>query len=168
MKFYHIRHDLSYQSCYAWSDGYSPLPSMPFFEELNDEFKLPRRGFWSVNTGPPGMTIYQGGSQWPDCLGVGLGWPHDVFSERIVSDLRTARIEIWRTTLMPIAEIKSKRLQRKAPPEYFVLEAERGIDVDYEASGIPMDLDGKPDFRARDKSKRTPISPPSSLRRLLR
>jgi hypothetical protein len=59
---------------------------------------------------------------------------------------------------MPIADINSKRLQKKSPPLYYVLEAERGIDVDYEASGVPLDSNGKPDHRARDKDKKGPLA----------
>jgi hypothetical protein len=141
-----------------WASGYNPLIRMPFLDEMPDEFKARRFGFWSVNPGPPGMDIDPGGRIWADLVGNGLGWPSFFVSEKVINDLESSGIQVWRKTEMPIATVKAKALQKQTPPKYYVLEAERGIDVDYEASGIPIDLDGKPDFRARDKSKSGPVA----------
>lgn len=143
---------------FPWCAGYGPLQSMPFFEELTDAFKIPIRGFWAGNPMSPGMEIDPGGRTWSDLIGNGASHPSFFVSNKVISDLTGASIEVWRTTEMPIATIKAKILQKMNPPTYYVLEAEQGIDVDYEASGVPLDSDGKPDHRARDKDKKGPLA----------
>jgi hypothetical protein len=143
---------------FPWASGYNPLSCMPFLDEMSNEFKIRRFGFWSVNPGPPGMDIDPGGRVWTDFIGNGLGWPSYFVSEKAICDLDNAGIEVWRKTEMPIASIKSKTLQKVTPPKYYVLEAEGGIDVDYEASGIPLDSDGNPNHRARDQTKKGPLA----------
>lgn len=55
--------------------------------------------------------------------------------------------------LFLIASIKSKRLKSIPHPIYYVIEAERGIDVDFPASGIPLDENGKPMPHLRPKDR---------------
>ena len=43
---------------------------------------------------------------------------------------------------MPIATILAKRLREIQPPSYYVLEASKGIDVDFAASSFPVDAQG--------------------------
>lgn len=158
MRFYSIGTLSSYGTKFAWADGYGPLENMPFFEDLPDTIKIPRLGYWSVNPSNPGLEIYQGSSVWPDCIGVGIGWPYRCYSNRIVEDLEAAGIGIWRKTGMPIASVLAKRLLKKPAPRYFVLEAEHGIETDYDASGVPRKSDGSPDVSKRPKHLKGPLA----------
>ncbi len=143
---------------FPWASGYRPFDHMPFLDELPEEHRASMFGFWSVNPGLPGMNIDPGGRTWTHLIGNGLGWPSFFVNETAICDLEDAGIEIWRKTEMPIASIKSKTLLKLLPPKYYVLEAERGIEVDFEASGVPFDSDGKPNHRARDKDKKGPLA----------
>lgn len=145
-----MTHEFRYGGKYAWATGYGCLPEMPYLETIGEDFRSDMLGFWEMNPYAPGMNVDRGGSQWGDCISVSLGWPHECYSGTVIRDLREAGIEIWRTTDMPIAQILAKRLQKKPPPGYFVVEAERGIDVDYAASGFPIGTDGMPEMRRRN------------------
>ncbi|MGL4400749.1 MAG: hypothetical protein ACRCXD_12830 [Luteolibacter sp.] len=158
MKFYTVRAMVEAGGKYAWSDGYCPMNFMPFLDLVEETIRARRFEFWRINPGMAGVTIYQGGSEWPDCIGVGLGWPHECYSDRVIKDLEASGIKIWRKTEMPIAEINSKRLQKKNPPKYYVIEAGPGIETDYKASGVPLDANGKPDLVKRDKSHTGPYA----------
>lgn len=48
---------------------------------------------------------------------------------------------------MPIASNKAKTLLKLSAPKYYVLEAERGIERDHEAMGVPLNDEGKPDWK---------------------
>lgn len=145
-----MTHEFRYGGKYAWATGYGALPKMPYLDEIGEDFRSDMLGFWKVNPSAMGMRVDRGGSQWGDCISVSLGWPHECYSETVIRDLQEAGIEIWRTTKMPIAEVLAKRLQNKTPPEYFVVEAHRGIDVDYVASGFPLGPDGRPEMTKRN------------------
>ena len=103
-------------------------------------------GFWSVNPGKPGMDIEPGGRCWSEIVGCSLGWPHQFYSEKVLTDLEEAGIHYLRKTEMPIATCKAKTLLKLHAPKYNVLEAERGIERDHEAMGVSENADGKPDW----------------------
>ena len=119
---------------------------MPFILEAMMERQL---AIWAVSEkGAPGIIIGGGGALesaklWPDILGHGAGWPPFFVSEHVIRSLDRAGIPYARLTKMPVAEVNPARLQ-SAPPDYYVLEADQGIAVDYAASGVPVDREGKP------------------------
>ena len=158
MQLFRISHEFRYGGKYAWSSGYRPISEMPYLEEIGEDFRESMLAFWSVNPGKPGMNVDRGGSVWGDCISVSLGWPHECYSGRVVRDLQEAGIELLRTTEMPIAEILAKRLQKKSPPSYHVIEAPRGIDIDFPASGYPIGADGKPETQKRDPAFKGPLA----------
>ena len=100
--------------------------------------------FWKVNPSEPGLIIGERGSRWPDFLRNGGSPPLMFVSQRVVNSLQNAGIPIARITSMPIAKIKARNLKNKPPPEYCVIEALPGIEMDYSASGIPIDTEGMP------------------------
>ena len=150
-KFYHVR-NAQFRNCrssFTWAMGYGPLEEdMPFLLPGQLEIKL---RFWKANPRKPGL-YGENGSKWPDFLGHGGGMPSFFVSERVVNSLKASGIEIARLTHMPIASIKSrnKRLKEQTPPRYFVLEAPYAIEMDYEASGVPIDAGGIPIARLPD------------------
>ena len=163
MKFFLLRNEEDFGTKYARSGGYWPFESMIFFESIPENHKQRLLEFWKINPGQSGMKIDQGGINWPDSLRIfGLGWPSSCCSSRVIDDLRETGIEIWRTTAMPISMIKSKRLLKKPAPMYYVLEAEPGIDVDYQASGLPVGDDGEPILRLRTRDAKGPFTVRSS------
>jgi len=119
---------------------------MPFILEAMMERQM---AFWAVSEkGSPGIIIGGGGALdqarlWPDILGHGAGWPSFFVSVHIIRSLDQAGVPYARLTRMPVSEVYPAKLQ-SSPPEYYVLEADQGIDVDYAASGIPVDREGKP------------------------
>lgn len=117
---------------------------MPFLQDINPEFEKSLRDYWKMNPTLPGMEIDPGASVWSDVIHCGGGPPGKFFSDKIVSSLENAQIPILRKTLMPIAKIRSKRLQSVPPPNYYVVETIPGMAVDYDAMGIETDEDGKP------------------------
>jgi hypothetical protein len=127
---------------FAYASGYGPLEHMPFIDDLDEDLRKSRYRFWEVNPSPPGLQIDPGGREWPDCIRVSLGNPMACYSDRVINDLREAGISIHRITEMPIAEIAAKRMQKITPPVYYVLEGSKGIDVDFLASGYPVDAEG--------------------------
>lgn len=126
----------------AWAGGFGPLPEgMPFLHPVQLERAI---AFWKINPMLPGLSIDPGGSVWPDFLGHGgVGGISFFVSDRVLYLLRSNNVQVGRTTEMPIAEIKAKRLRHKSPPKYFVVETLPGIEVDYVASEIPTDAMGK-------------------------
>lgn len=146
MKVYRIKHHHEAGRTYPWASGYNPIIKMPWWETVHNDHVVARMGFWSVNPGKPGMDIDPGGRVWSEVIGCGLGWPRQFFSEKVIADLEEAGVRILRKTEMPIATNKAKTLQKQVPPKYYVLEAERGIEKDAEAMGIPLDEDGKPNW----------------------
>ena len=101
------------------------------------------REFWKVNPWPPGIYI-ETGRIWPDFLGHGGGSPSFFVTERVLESMRTEGLTITRATEIPIGQIDSKALKDKPPPRYFVVETAPGIEVDFAATGIPTDAEGKP------------------------
>ena len=119
---------------------------MPWWETIGKEHAVERKGFWSVNPGNPGMDIDPGGREWSEVVGCSLGWPHQFYSDKVITDLEEAGIRYLRKTEMPIATNKAKTLLKLPAPRYYVLEAERGIERDHAAMGVSLDADGKPDW----------------------
>jgi hypothetical protein len=143
-QFFQIGHAQSQTRGFAWAMGFGPLDGpMPFFSPSRLQQK---REFWKVNPRKPGLYIDDDGkaNAWPDILGHGGGCPRFFVSDKVVGSLVRERIEIARLTAMPIAEVLCSALEGKPSPGYFVLEAPYAIDVDYTASGVPIDAEGRP------------------------
>ncbi len=147
MKIYDIQHEHVGGRTYPWASGYNTIRNMPWWETVGNDHVVARMGFWSVNPGKPGMNIDPGGRVWSEVIGCSLGWPHHFFSEKVITDLEEAGIHYLRKTEMPIASNKAKTLQKLTAPQYFVLEAERGIERDHEAMGVPLNESGMPDWK---------------------
>lgn len=155
MKFYRMTAKIDAR--FAYASGYGALESMPYLDCLDASHRDSMLRFWQANPSSPGLQIDPGGREWPNCIWVGLGWPHQCFTNRVIADLDEAGIRPLRMTHMPIASVAAKRLLKQAFPEYYVIEGVPGYDLDYHACGIPVDSDGKPLFHLRDKSnKQTP------------
>jgi hypothetical protein len=157
MNFYRISSWAIGGPLYPWAAGYGALPEMPFIQELQLDFRNSMVGFWKVNPRKPGMDIDPKGKVWSDFVGNGLGNPSYFVSDKVITDLEANGIEVWRKTAMPIASNASKRLSKLLAPGYFVLEAERGIDADFMASGVPLDAHGNPLMRQRSPQQSGPL-----------
>ncbi len=155
MNFYEIESWAVGYTKYPWVGGWGPLESMPFFQRFPPITKESKKEFWQVNPRPPGLIIDSGGKVWSDVLGCGGGPPSYFVSERIVSDLCSAGIQILSATEMPIAKNMSKALRDVPPPKYYVLEAEPGINYAYDLMGLNLDPTGKPII---DRTKKFPES----------
>jgi hypothetical protein len=138
--FYELTYETSEPNGFAWAGGFgSLLGAMPFFHSSRLERA---EAFWKVNPGPPGLHIDSGGYKWPDILGHGWGYPSFFVSERVVESLRAFSTGVSRVTEMPVATIEAKRLKKIPPPKYFVIETHAGIELDWAASGYPVDARG--------------------------
>lgn len=151
-KFYKLSDASSDTRGFAWCPGYGPIDSMPF---LTDEYIERQRQFWEVNKSRPlGMLVDDGNpwakaKKWPDFLGHGGGIPSFFVSEKVVETLNREAISYFRLTEIPVGEIDSKGLKEQEPPKYYVLEVEPGLHLNYEASMVPLDEQGAPQFQLR-------------------
>ena len=126
------------------------MEDMRFLDCLGQEWAEDIKNFLAHNKCyTPGMHVEGNGSSWSDFIGCGSSGPGFFVSERVLEDLKEAGVEIMRATEMPIAEIKTKRLQKLIPPRYYVIEALPGVDVDFRASGYPVDAEGNPTSKLR-------------------
>jgi hypothetical protein len=154
-----ISYDTFDEGGWANASGFGPLTTdMPFIAPamLDRELK-----FWELNPRPPGIDINARGKNWPDILGNGGGALRFWVSDKVLNSLATEQISIREATAMPIAKIAGKTLQKKQAPRYFVLQAVAGIEVDYAASGIPLDETGKPVL-----SREMQLHPPKNILKL--
>lgn len=135
-------------SKYAYASGYRPFEGMSFFDDFPEHLKNSRIRSWEVNQGEPGMQIGDTGSRWPDLMECGNPPPSFVFSRKILASLESHGILPRRITPIPIGEIQSEKLKSVPHPDYFVIEALPGIEVDYAASGYVVDSDGLPDLNS--------------------
>jgi hypothetical protein len=86
-----------------------------------------------------GLHIDDVGSEWPDWLRYGGGGQLGFFvSGRVLESLNEAEIPYRRAIEMPIGSIASPELRKKAPPKYYVLEADIGMDVDLVTVPLPL------------------------------
>lgn len=132
---------------YPWVGGYGPLAMRkmePFLSGMPDDFRRSKLDSWKINNDPPGLQIDAGGTTWSHFIGCGGGPPLCFVSEDVIADLKEAGIGILRTTEMPIASIKAKRLQKIPAPKYYILEALPGIARAWDAMGVPVDEEGHP------------------------
>ena len=150
-KFYSLSDDSSHTIGFAWATSFWPDESMPFVtkEEIENQ-----REFWKIcGSPPPGIAISgcdgRSAKKWPDFLGCGGGGPSFFVSMRVVDSLNREGIPYFRLTEMPIIEIDSKGLKEQEPPKYYLLEVESGLHLNYEASLVPLDEHGAPQFRLR-------------------
>ncbi|WP_338285933.1 hypothetical protein [Luteolibacter sp. LG18] len=132
------------QKGFAWASGYGPFEGMDFFPRLHLVTQRSFMDFWEVNHKPPGISLGETGTKWPDIMFCGNPPPFAFFSDRIVEDLLDFGVEFEGVTPIPLGPIKSKKLRSVPAPAYHVLEAKVGISIDYEASGIAMDDNGQP------------------------
>jgi len=141
MKFYKISDD-SGEHGYVYASGYGPLEHMPFLPSAMTER---RKKYWEINPEPPGLHIEKGRKRvWPDFLHNGFSPPSYFLSEKVIQDLNSIHTRFKRLTEMPIAVTEGKWHKKNSSPKYFVVEAEPGIQVDFEASGYKFDSSGKP------------------------
>ncbi len=119
------------------------------FEQEFPEYLRERRKLASVlDPGLPGLHVGETGSRWPDLMSCGNPPPSFVFSRKIVMSLESRDIALRRITPIPIGSIENSKLRNVPAPEYFVIEALPGIQVDYAASGYVVDVDGNPNLNA--------------------
>jgi hypothetical protein len=124
-----------------YASGCGPLPGgMPF---LSPELLESKLEFWKINPRPEGMTIC-GGRRWTDFIGNGGGGFSFCVSERVLTSLRSNGFVVSRATEIPIAQVDTERLRNQTPPRYYVIETAPGIEVDFVATGIPVDRSGRP------------------------
>jgi hypothetical protein len=141
--FYKITYETSepLPNGFAWGQSLGPLPGgMPFFHPAQLERN---KEFWKVNPSPPGLWISDRAWRWPDILGYGGGNLSFFVSRRVVESLRTFTSGVSRVTEVPIYRIDALLLKIIPPPKYFVIETEAGIELDWAASGYPVDVEGK-------------------------
>jgi hypothetical protein len=146
-KFYEIMDASTDTKGFAWASGFGlfpeikPLITDPFLTVFIESERLsPREPGLRIDDGDP----WAKAKKWPDFLGHGASHFPFFLSETVVEDLRANGAPIARAIEMPIAEIQAAGLRSVPPPKYFVLETVPGIEVDFTASGIPTDADGKP------------------------
>jgi hypothetical protein len=143
MKIYKIETGSSYAKQWAFAAGWGPLDGpMPF---LDPEAMQRKIAFWKVNPRPPGIIILDTPARlWPDFLDNGGSPPNHFVSRRVLESLERVGIPYARATSIPIAEIRAKKLRAVPPPDYFVLEADQGIKLNFHAMGVPIDAKGNP------------------------
>jgi hypothetical protein len=142
MKIFRIRAANMNERKWAYAAGWGPLDGpMPFLNPVEMERKI---AFWKVNPRPPGLIIHDTpASLWPDFLGNGGSPPIYFVSRKVLESLDRVGIPYARATPIPVAEIRAKKLRGVPPPDYYVLEAERGIQFHFERMGVPHDGKGK-------------------------
>lgn len=92
----------------------------------------------------PGIYVGETGTKWADVMYCGASPPSEFYSQKVVDSLSQANIELRRTTAVPIGSVESEKLQLATAPNYFVIEPEVGISIDYAESGIEIDASGQP------------------------
>jgi hypothetical protein len=144
--FYAITYNQFNTRGFAWAEGYSgPLPGkMSFFENMHPMLQEMKLKSWKIDPCKPGIHIDRIGVKWPDILGNGAGHPHFFCSENVLNTFEKNNVPLAGATEMPITVIHSKRLKDVSPPKYYVIEAPFGIELDYAASGVAVDAQGKP------------------------
>lgn len=131
---------------FAYASGYGPFKGMAFFENLPSLVRERKKEAWDVYPMKPGLEIDEEGTKWPDVLHCGNPPPSEFFSGKVVDSLRANEIHSIRVTEVPVGNVGSSKLREIPHPAYHALEAEPGISIDYAASGIPLDKDGKPEL----------------------
>jgi len=144
---------------FPWASGYGLMEDMRFLDCLGEEWAQDIKDFLAFNNyTTPGMHIEGNGRTWSDFIGCGASGPGFFVSARVLGDIIAEGIDVMRAIEMPIAHIKTKRIQNLTPPKYYVLEAERGIEVDFAASGYPVAADGKPTSNKRNPAAKGPLA----------
>jgi len=130
---------------YAFAFGYSPFNDMKFIEEWHESDLKRTLEFWKINPGEPGMQIEESASCWPDVMSCTFSPPSCFFSRKVLESLDSNGIAVKRTCPIPVGRVKLGKIKTVPPPDYFVIEAQPGIQIDYAASGYTIDANGYPD-----------------------
>ncbi len=133
---------------YAYATGYHAFQDMEFLESVGEYRRKMMEESWRIFPREAGLHIEDPATCWADVMFCGNPPPFFFCSRKVVNSLESHNIPLRRSTLIPIGCIKSKKLREIPPPEYFVLEALPGIQVDYASSGYVVAPDGLPDPNA--------------------
>jgi hypothetical protein len=143
MKIYKIAPGSSYDKQWAFAAGWGRIDGPLLF--LNPVEMEMKQASWNVNRDPPGIIILDTPARlWPDFLANGGSPPNYFVSRKVLESLERVGIPYARATSIPIAEIRAKKLRAVPPPDYFVLEADQGIKLNFHAMGVPLDATGNP------------------------
>lgn len=107
---------------------------------LSDWRKKDFKEFCDIQTNrTEGISIDEGGHQWPDWLECGHLTVVPFFvSERVIQNLVDEGIPFCRANEFPIGEIESPTTRKIPPPKYFVLEADIGIEMGQQMKYVPI------------------------------
>lgn len=130
---------------FAFASGYNPFGGMEFMDEWHETARRSRVDFWKINPGEPGIEIDECASCWPDVMSCTFAPPSCFYSRKVLESLKSHGISVKRATLIPIGKIVKGKIKAVPPPDYFIIEALPGIQIDYAASGYNVDDCGYPD-----------------------
>jgi hypothetical protein len=143
MKIFEMTTGSSYDKQWAFAAGWGRIDGpLPFLNPVEMGMK---QSSWKVNRDPPGIIILDTpAGLWPDFLANGGSPPNYFVSCKVLESLERAGVPYARATPIPVAEIRAKKLRGVPPPDYFVLEANRGIEFNFERMGVLHDGKGAP------------------------
>jgi hypothetical protein len=141
-KLYNIGHGCVWNSTWAESGGLVWLDSKPHDESPETLFNSGRRIDLGLYEKMVGFIIDVGGpvptNKWPDWMGAPTAALGHFVSERVVQAMIDEDIPLRRAIEFPIAEIRSPALRKIAPPKYYAIEADVGIDTEAVEVGVPF------------------------------
>jgi hypothetical protein len=138
-KLYQLGDESLWRGPYARANGMGWLEGKMDF--LSDSRQKDYKEFCDIQTGDnsPGIHIDDVGREWPDILASGHITLVPFFvSERVIQSLRDEEIPFRRAIEIPVTSIESSALRSIAPPKYYVLEADIGIELGEEMKDVPV------------------------------
>jgi hypothetical protein len=139
---------------YAFAAGYYPFNDMAFMDEMDELKRKMMLDFWRINPCEPGIEIEESASCWPDVMSCTFSPPSCFFSRKVLESLEAHGIAAKRATFIPVGKLAKGKIKTVPPPDYFIIEALPGIQIDYAASGYTVDADGYPDTKIRRPTPR--------------
>jgi hypothetical protein len=141
-KLYSIGHGCEWDSTWAESGGLVWLDSKPHAESPETLFNSGRKIDLDQYEKMVGFNIDVGGpvptNKWPDWMSAPTAALGHFVSERVVQAMIDEDIPLRRAIEFPIAEIHSPALRKIAPPKYYAIEADVGIDIETIEVEVPF------------------------------
>ena len=126
---------------FAYASGFGPISdSMPF---LSPEQLTNLKLMWGLDkrNSKAGFHIADKGTKWGDVL----AYPIEIaISRKILSSITSTNCKITHITRMPIGLISNKKLIKSAPPDYFIVQPQCGLEIDWDFMNIALDQKGFP------------------------
>lgn len=142
MKFYEVLRNSPGGRKFFWAQG-CRIPE-ELLQWMNEETLENYRQFQEINKREEGIYLAKGGKSWPDFMATGDNLPHQFVRKEVVDTMLEEGIDgILRITPLQIRKIGGKPADSVPYPEYVVLEAEPGIEMDWKQMGVPHDANNK-------------------------